>query len=106
MIFTLKQQAKNFFAHYLDGRVTAIVGTHTHVQTADERILPNGTIYITDVGMTGPLDGIIGVDKDIVIKRFISGHTRPNKVAETKNQLNAVIMDFDAKTIERIHLEE
>jgi metallophosphoesterase (TIGR00282 family) len=94
------------FAHYLDGRVTAIVGTHTHVQTADERILPNGTIYITDVGMTGPLDGIIGVDKDIVIKRFISGHTRPNKVAETKNQLNAVIMDFDAKTIERIHLEE
>lgn len=92
--------------HYLDGRVTAIVGTHTHVQTADERVLPKGTIYLTDVGMTGPLDGIIGVDKEIVIKRFINGHARRNKVAKTKNQLNAVIMDFDAKTIKRIHLEE
>lgn len=92
--------------HYLDGRVTAVVGTHTHIQTADERILPKGTIYITDVGMTGPLDGIIGVDKEIVINRFISGYSRANKVAKTKNQLNAVIMDFDDKTIQRIHLEE
>lgn len=92
--------------HYLDGRVTAVVGTHTHVPTADERVLPKGTIYITDVGMTGPLDGIIGVDKEIVINRFKDGYSRPNKVATTKNQLNAVIMDFDDKTIERIHLEE
>lgn len=92
--------------HYLDGKVNAIVGTHTHVQTADERVLPNGTLYITDVGMTGPLDGVIGVEKEIVIERFVSGHSRPNKVAETKNQLNAVIMDFDLKTIKRIHLEE
>lgn len=92
--------------HYLDGRVTAVLGTHTHVQTADERVLANGTLYITDVGMTGPLDGIIGVDKNIVIKRFIGGYTKPNKVAITKNQLNAVIMDFIDKTIKRIHLEE
>lgn len=92
--------------HYLDGRVTALVGTHTHVQTADERVLPKGTLYITDVGMTGPLDGIIGVDKENVIKRFLHGHTVPNKVATTRNQLNAVIMDFAEKTIKRIHLED
>lgn len=93
-------------AHHLDGRITALVGTHTHVQTADERILPNGTLYITDVGMTGPLDGIIGVDREIVINRFLYGYTEPNKIAVSKNQLNAVIMDFDNKTIKRIHLEE
>ncbi|NLN50144.1 MAG: TIGR00282 family metallophosphoesterase [Acholeplasmataceae bacterium] len=92
--------------HFLDGKLTALVGTHTHIPTADERRLPKGTLYITDVGMTGPLDGIIGVDKDIVIKRFLNGYTRPNKVALTKNQLNAVIMDFEAMTIQRIHLEE
>lgn len=94
------------FAHYLDGKATAIVGTHTHVPTADERVMPNGTLYITDVGMTGPLEGIIGVDKDIVINRFLYGHSRPNKVAESQNQLNGVIMDFVDKTIKRIHLKD
>src|SRR5690554_4102156 len=59
-------------AHYLDGLASLIVGTHTHVQTNDLRILPKGTIYLTDVGMTGPLNGVIGVDKDIVINRFIN----------------------------------
>lgn len=92
--------------HYLDGRVSAIVGTHTHVQTADERRLPKGTLYITDVGMTGPLDGIIGVDKEIVVKRFLHGHSVSNQVAITKNQLNGVIMDLKQKTIKRIHLED
>jgi metallophosphoesterase (TIGR00282 family) len=58
---------------YLDGRVTAVVGTHTHIPTADERVLPNGTAYITDVGMTGPYDGVIGVKKELVIERFLSG---------------------------------
>lgn len=90
--------------HYLDGIATAIVGTHTHVPTADNRLLPKGTLYITDVGMTGPLDGIIGVEKEIVINRFLYGHSRPNKVANTTNQLNAVIMDFSTKTIERIQI--
>lgn len=94
------------FAHYFDGRVNGIVGTHTHVQTADNRVMPKGTLYITDVGMTGPLEGIIGVDKDIVINRFLYGHSRANKVAESQNQLNGVIMDFEDKTIERIHLED
>ncbi len=57
---------------YLDGRVSAVVGTHRHVQTADERILPGGTAYITDLGMTGPVDSVIGVDKDIIIQRFLT----------------------------------
>ena len=56
--------------HYLDGRVTAVLGTHTHIPTADERALPLGSLYITDVGMTGPREGVIGVSKDIVLNRF------------------------------------
>ncbi|MFA5720299.1 MAG: YmdB family metallophosphoesterase, partial [Acholeplasmataceae bacterium] len=78
---------------------------HTHIQTADERVLPKGTIYITDVGMTGPLNGIIGVRKDIVINRFLNGYTIPNEVEEGVVQLNGVIIDLDFKTIQRIHLE-
>lgn len=61
---------KQAIGWYLDGRVTAVVGTHTHTQTADERILPGGTAYISDVGMTGPYDAILGVEKESVIKRF------------------------------------
>lgn len=91
--------------HYLDGLATVIVGTHTHVQTADERILPKGTIYITDVGMTGPLNGIIGVKQEIVINRFLNGFTIPNEVAEGPLQLNGVIIDLTFKTIKRIHIE-
>ena len=62
---------KAAMAYYLDGLVTAVVGTHTHVQTADERILPGGTAFITDVGMTGPHDGIIGMDKSGVLNKFV-----------------------------------
>lgn len=91
--------------HYLDGRVSAVVGTHTHIPTADERALPNGTLYITDVGMTGPLNGVIGVTKEIVLDRFINGFSIPNEVAPGPKQLNAVIMDFEKKTIQRIHIE-
>ena len=58
---------------HLDGRVTAVVGTHTHVQTADARVLPGGTAYMTDLGMTGPHDGVIGVRSDIILRRFLSG---------------------------------
>jgi len=57
---------------YLDGRVSAVVGTHRHVQTADERVLPGGTAYITDLGMTGPVDSVIGVDKDLILRRFLT----------------------------------
>lgn len=92
-------------SHYLDGRVNAIVGTHTHVQTNDDRLLPKGTLYITDVGMTGPLDGIIGVDKEIAITRFTTGYAKANLVENGKKQLNGVFLDLDKKTIEKIHLE-
>jgi hypothetical protein len=91
--------------HYLDGIADVVVGTHTHVPTADERKLPNGTLYITDVGMTGPLDGIIGVNRDIVLNRFLNGYSTPNQVAEGPKQLNAVIVDLLKKTIKRIHIE-
>jgi len=58
--------------HYLDGRVTAVLGTHTHVQTSDARVLPGGTAYMTDVGMTGPLESVIGVRSDIIVRRFLT----------------------------------
>ena len=64
---------KQAMGWYLNGRVSAVLGSHTHVQTADERILPGGTAFITDAGMTGPRDGIIGMDKDAVIARFVTG---------------------------------
>ena len=91
--------------HYLDGMCDVVVGTHTHIQTADERMLPKGTLYITDVGMTGPLNGIIGVDKDIVLNRFLNGFSTPNRVSDGPKQLNAVIIDLTLKTIKRIHIE-
>src|SRR5881628_2754154 len=67
---------------HLDGRVSAVVGTHRHVQTADERVLPQGTAYITDLGMTGPTDSVIGVDKDLALQRFIS--QMPNRFEPAK----------------------
>ncbi|MCF7932401.1 MAG: TIGR00282 family metallophosphoesterase [Acholeplasmataceae bacterium] len=91
--------------HYLDGRVDAVLGTHTHVQTADSRVLPKGTLYQTDIGMTGPMDGVIGVKKEIVLDRFIKGFARPNEIGEGATQLNAVLLDLKARTIERIHIE-
>ncbi len=91
--------------HYLDGVADVIVGTHTHVQTADERVLPKGTLYITDVGMTGPLNGIIGVKQEVVLDRFLNGFSMPNEVANGARQLNAVIIDLAKKKIKRIHIE-
>ncbi|HHW79586.1 MAG TPA: TIGR00282 family metallophosphoesterase [Acholeplasmataceae bacterium] len=92
--------------HYLDGKVNAIVGTHTHIQTNDDRILPKGTLYITDVGMTGPLDGVIGVDKEIVLERFLTGFSRPNIVASGPLEINGVFLDLDRKKIEKIKLRD
>ncbi|WP_025724625.1 TIGR00282 family metallophosphoesterase [Acholeplasma granularum] len=94
-------------AHFLDGKVDMMVGTHTHIQTNDDRLLPNGTLYISDVGMTGPLEGVIGVKKEIIIDRFIYGQSRPNEVAEGPRQLNAVLFTLSPKRkIEKIHLDE
>jgi metallophosphoesterase (TIGR00282 family) len=87
---------KQAFAHHLDGRVSAVLGTHTHVQTADERILPEGTAYITDVGMTGPFDSVIGIRKDQAINKFITQLPGRFDVAKGDIRLQAVIIDIDS----------
>lgn len=91
---------------HLAGRVSAVVGTHTHVQTADERILPGKTAYITDVGMTGPRDGILGVKKELIIRRFIDQMPVRFELAQGSTQLSAVYItlaeDGTAEQIERI----
>lgn len=90
-----------------DGKINALVGTHTHVQTADERILPKGTLYISDIGMTGPLNGVIGNTKEDIIKRFRTGVYERTGVATGPRQINAVIMELDGKkSIARVHIEE
>jgi len=86
------------FGYYLDGRVSAVIGTHTHVQTADERILPGGTAYITDVGMTGPADSVIGVKKEQILKRFLTGMPERMSVASGSRMINAVIVDVNEKS--------
>lgn len=80
---------------YLDGRVSAQVGTHTHVATADERVLPQGTAYITDVGMTGPHGGVIGMDRDGIIKRFLDQLPARFEVASGDVQMNTVLIETD-----------
>ncbi|MBO1199063.1 TIGR00282 family metallophosphoesterase [Staphylococcus simiae] len=102
---------KNAMGWFLDGRVSAVVGTHTHIQTSDDRILPNGTAYITDVGMTGYYDGILGINKDEVIKRFITSLPQRHVVPdEGRSVLSGVIIDLNkegtAKYIERILINE
>jgi metallophosphoesterase (TIGR00282 family) len=84
-------------AWYADGRVSAVLGTHTHVQTADERILPCGTAFISDVGMTGPYEGIIGVERDIVVDKFVNGMPVRFEVARGPVQFNAVYIEIDEK---------
>lgn len=86
-------------AWYLDGQISALVGTHTHVQTADNRLLDQGTAYITDVGMTGPYDGIIGTEREAVINRFLTQlPVRFNATKTGKAQLSGVVIDIDEKT--------
>ena len=94
---------------YLDGRVTAVVGTHTHIPTADERVLPQGTAYITDVGMSGPYDGVIGVKKELVVGKFLNGMPVRFEPATGDVRLCAVVIDCDEDTgrahkIERLML--
>ena len=86
---------KNAFGWHLAGRVAAVCGTHTHIQTADERILPGGTAYITDLGMTGPYDSIIGAKKEKIIERFMIQLPMRMEVATGLYQLNGVIIDID-----------
>ncbi|HEV2325015.1 MAG TPA: TIGR00282 family metallophosphoesterase, partial [Terracidiphilus sp.] len=83
---------------YLDGRVSAVVGTHTHVATADTRILPGGTAYQTDCGMTGPYHSVIGVETEIVLRRFLTGLPVRMEAARQSPELHAVIVDVDEAT--------
>ncbi len=90
---------KNALGHYLAGRVSAVLGTHTHIQTADERIMKNGTAYISDVGMVGPLDSIIGGDKDVILEQSLTQVPFKYQLSSDENVLaNAVVLDIDEKT--------
>jgi metallophosphoesterase (TIGR00282 family) len=89
---------KRALAWYLDGRITALVGTHTHVQTADEHIMPGGMAYISDIGMTGPHASVIGLAKEVAIHRFLTGERKGFKVAEEGVRLEGVLIDIDEKS--------
>jgi 2',3'-cyclic-nucleotide 2'-phosphodiesterase len=89
---------KQAFAHYMDGRVSAVVGSHSHVQTADERILGGGTAAITDVGMTGCFDSVIGVKKELSIQKFLTKRPLRYEPAEGPGGYGAVIIDIDEET--------
>ncbi|MBC8536084.1 TIGR00282 family metallophosphoesterase [Feifania hominis] len=100
---------KRALAEYLDGRITALVGTHTHVATADERVLSGGTAFLTDLGMTGPRDSVLGVDKKAVIKKFLDRTPVRFEQADGPIQMDAAIITADEKTglasaIERFHI--
>lgn len=101
---------KMALGYYLDGRVSAVFGTHTHIQTADAKVLPKGTGYITDLGMTGPEHSVLGLDKNTIIKRFINGMPQKFTVATGKGQFCGAIFEIDENTgkttnIERIYKE-
>jgi 2',3'-cyclic-nucleotide 2'-phosphodiesterase len=111
-IETMRQRARVIFVDFhaeatsekvamgwhLDGKVTAVVGTHTHVQTADERVLPKGTAYLTDVGMTGPHDSIIGVEVEAALGRFLTALPQKFETATGNPRLNAVVVEADEQT--------
>jgi len=89
---------KQAMGWYLDGRVSAVVGTHSHVQTADERILPGGTAYVTDLGLTGPIDSVIGVEKELAIQRFLTGMPNRFEPAKGRARLQGVVIRIDPET--------
>ncbi len=102
---------KTAMGWYLDGRATAVIGTHTHIPTADTRILPGGTAYQTDAGMTGPYESVIGVDRDTIVRRFLSGLAGRMEAARHGVELHGVIVRADENTgkalgIERIWLKK
>ncbi len=86
------------FGYYVDGKVSAVVGTHTHVQTADEKILPGGTAYITDVGMTGPFDSVIGIEKEQIIERFLLNMPMKFETGKGEAIFSAVIIEINTAT--------
>lgn len=96
---------KQAMAYFLDGEITAMFGTHTHVQTADEKILEKGTGYITDIGMTGPKNSVLGMDRDAALKRFLTALPEKYKIAEGETMLNGCIFKLDDKTNKVIQIE-
>ena len=101
---------KQAMGWYLDGRVSAVVGTHSHVQTADERLLPGGTAYLTDLGITGPFDSVIGVDKALAIQRFLTGMPNRFEPARGRVRVQGAVIRIDAESgravaIERVQRE-
>ncbi len=92
------------FAYCFDGKVSAVVGTHTHVPTADARILPKGTSYITDVGMTGPVNSIIGMDVEKVLRRFLTGIPEKLEVAKGQVSLQGVVIEIDLDTLKSLSI--
>jgi len=98
-------QEKEALAEYLDGEISVLVGTHTHVQTADERILPKGTGYITDLGMTGPIDSVIGMKKEIAVRRSVNQMPLRNEVAETPAEIMGVLVEMDTRTGKALKIE-
>lgn len=100
---------KNAMAWHLDGRVSAVVGTHTHIQTADERVLPHGTAYITDLGMTGPYESVIGIETALALKKFRTGVPVRFSIAKKDVRMCGVVLDVDeatgrARSIERLQI--
>ncbi|MDP6279254.1 MAG: TIGR00282 family metallophosphoesterase [Nitrospinota bacterium] len=96
---------------HLDGRVSAVVGTHTHIQTADERVLPGGTAYLSDAGMTGPVDSVIGIKISLAVGKFLTGVPCRFEVSGGKGQINGVVVEVNpengrALSIERISIQE
>jgi metallophosphoesterase (TIGR00282 family) len=86
------------FGYFMDGKVSAVIGTHTHVQTADEKILPGGTAFITDVGMTGPYNSIIGIEKEQIIQRFLTNMPARFETAKGDGIFSAIVVEIDGKT--------
>lgn len=95
---------KKAMGYFLDGRVSAVVGTHTHVQTADEQILPNGTAYVTDIGMTGPINSVIGMKPEMAVRRFLTQMPKRLEVASGPAVLSAVMVELDGTTGKAIRI--
>ena len=91
--------------YYLDGKVAVMLGTHTHVQTSDESILPKGTGYITDIGMTGPKESVLGVDKEIIIEKFLTQLPKSHKVAVGEMIFSAVLVEINIKSKKTIKIK-
>ncbi len=96
---------KEALGWFLDGKVSAVLGTHTHVQTADERVLPGGTAYITDVGMTGAFDSVLGIKKEVALERFLTLLPNRYDVAKGDVRFQGVLIDIDNKTGKSISIE-